>query len=370
MERGKLILQKLNNHEYIIEDNEEHKEHSGTTNSLFISVEDRIDMFKYFMNKYEFFDKSWMFNYMYMIEFLTVLHPKEFSFEALYQAIGEGLNPDEDKADILKELLLHIKKFFKRRNLKPKVGFLKSILRDMDDEASYFTVLEIIFTVAFMWKDNYSILDYPREFFNSSLTGISDSYNPISLRNTMAIVNLILETFQYEIEETDDTNGRMREAEFSKDPLKKDLCIMSPRQPEDPGEVGTVLSKSCNSIWDGPPSLNPIAKFNATFMLHIKNETLESEGNIYDDDSAEMDELDWLRLNNADENEYLDMLDRKEEEYKERLKKLRQQEFDERKRNEEIELEKQEAKDLQELVEQQQEKIKCLLNNIYKVVGF
>ena len=29
-----------------------------------------------------------------------------------------------------------------------------------------------------------------------------------------------------------------------------------------------------------------------------------------------MDELDWLRLNNAEEKEYLDMLDQKEEEHK------------------------------------------------------
>lgn len=192
MERGSLVLGKLNNHEYIIDDPEEQKHNSSSSDAIVISIEERIDMFKYFMGKYEFFDRGVMCDYLYMTEFLTILHPKEFSFITLYEAIGEGVEFENGDADILKELLLHIKKFFKRRNLTPKPGYLKEILKAFDQESSYFTVLEIIFTISFMCKDVYSLIDYPKEFFTSSLSGISESYNPVSLSNTMEIVNCVL----------------------------------------------------------------------------------------------------------------------------------------------------------------------------------
>jgi hypothetical protein len=170
MERGALVLDKLTNHEYIIDDPEEQKDSSPSSDTIIISVEERIDMFKYFMGKYEYFDRSVMCDYLFMTELLTILHPKEFSFVTLYEAIGEGVEFENGHADIMKELLLHIKKFFKRRNLKPKPGYLKDILKTYDQESSYFIVLEIIFTISFMCKDVYSLLDYPKEFFTSSLS--------------------------------------------------------------------------------------------------------------------------------------------------------------------------------------------------------
>lgn len=110
---------------------------------------------------------------------------------------------------------------------------------------------------------------------------------------------------------------------------------------------------------------NPLAKFNHNFTLHIKNETLESEGNIYDD---EMDELDWLRLNNADEEEYLDMLEQKELEHKQKLRDARQKVIQAKQQQELADLEAQEADNLKELCSQQKEKINFLLERIYKSV--
>jgi len=136
MERGAIVLKKLNEHDYVMEDVEEQKSHSGSTETLCISTEDRIEMFKYFMNKYEFFEKSSMLTYIFMVEFLTVLHPREFSFFALHQAVNEGTECGTDKASIVKELLLHVKKFFRRRNLKPKMGYLKKLLEEHSEEAT------------------------------------------------------------------------------------------------------------------------------------------------------------------------------------------------------------------------------------------
>lgn len=118
-------------------------------------------------------------------------------------------------------------------------------------------------------------------------------------------------------------------------PLKKDLCIISPRGPvqEESAEAGTC-------------SLNSSAK-NTEFTLHIKNETLESEGNIYDQEDDEMSELEWLRLNNGDELEYLEMLDRKEEEQIQKYRESRLFELAEKRQKEQEELERQDIEDLQ-----------------------
>lgn len=125
MERGTLVLQKIKNHEYIMDDPKEKKDFSNSSDVIIITVEERIEMFKYFMEKYDYFDRSSMLNYLFMVEFLTILHPKEFNFLALHESLNSGVDLENGDADILKELLLYIKKFFKRRNLKPTTGYLK-----------------------------------------------------------------------------------------------------------------------------------------------------------------------------------------------------------------------------------------------------
>jgi len=172
-----------------------------------------------------------------------------------------------------------------------------------------------------MCKDIYSILDYPKEFFNKSLNGITDTVDPLPLSHTMSIVNSVFECFHYEKDESQQNSVSSESAEVA--------------------NFDEAGSERCLS--------NPLAKFNQQFTLHIKNETLESEGNIYDQQDEEMNELDWERLNDADEEEYLDMLDQREEEYKSKIKGIRKQEYQDKKRKEEEEFEKQEAEDLQEL---------------------
>jgi hypothetical protein len=107
---------------------------------------------------------------------------------------------------------------------------------------------------------------------------------------------------------------------------------------------------------------------NSQFTLHIQNETLESEGNIYDQEDDEICELDWLRLNNGDESEYLEMLDRKEEEQKHNFREIRQFELAEKRQKEQAEYDRQDAEDLQEQVNRYKEKLNILLENIYKNV--
>ena len=175
----------------------------------------------------------------------------------------------------------------------------------------------------------------------------------------MNIVSSVLNNFTYENGDENANDFQTHELEFMKNPLKKDLCVISPRPGPDPGEVG----------FEQRTPDNPLARFNQQLTLHLKNETLESEGNIYDQEDEDMDELDWLRLHNGDEEEYLEMLDRKEEEHREKLKQLRQIEYEERRRKEQVDLEKQETKDLQELCNKQKEKIDFLLEKVYKTVS-
>lgn len=125
MERAAVVLEKINNHDYVLDDPTEQKDYSSSSDAIIISAEERIELFKHFMEKYDYFDRTTMLNYLYMVDFLTVLYPKEFNFIALYQSMNDGVDLVNGNADILKELLLHIKKFFKRRNLKPTTGYLK-----------------------------------------------------------------------------------------------------------------------------------------------------------------------------------------------------------------------------------------------------
>lgn len=103
-------------------------------------------------------------------------------------------------------------------------------------------------------------MDYPKEFFRSCLSEISEAYNPVSLSNTMGIVNHIFQCFTYEGVSESLDDSRTHEAEFLNNPLKKDLCIISPRPTTDPGEVGSAQ----------PSPDNPLANFNHNFTLHIK----------------------------------------------------------------------------------------------------
>ena len=153
-------------------------------------------------------------------------------------------------------------------------------------------VLEIIFTVSFMWKDIYSLLDYPKEFFNTSLKSMHDSLNPVSFSSIMKIINSTLDHFSYFNNALNSNGVQIQESDFLSDPMKKNCWVISPRPASDSFEVGR----------EDAIGINPLAKFNKDFALHIKNETLESEGNLYDE-GDEMDELDWLRLNNGDEEE-------------------------------------------------------------------
>ena len=153
-------------------------------------------------------------------------------------------------------------------------------------------ILEVIFTITFIWKDVYSLLDYPREFFNTSLKSLHDSWNPVSFGSTMKIVDTALSHFTFSTNAVNSHGVPIQESEFLSDPLKKDWWVISPRPCPSNLEVGREEAND----------LNPLAKFNKDFALHIRNETLESEGNLYENEE-DMDELDWLRLNNADEEE-------------------------------------------------------------------
>ncbi|CAI2360317.1 unnamed protein product [Moneuplotes crassus] len=349
MDRGLQVLDKINSHDYIMEEPQE-ETHSGSPNANLITIEERIDIFKYFLDKYEGFDRSMMCNYLFMTEFLNILHPQEFPFTALYQDLNEQDGQHSDDESILRELLLHINKFFSRRNLKAKPGYLKDILSNFDQESSYFLVLEIIFTIAFMSKDVYSLLDYPKEFFNSSLSSLSESYNPVSFGKTMHILNSVLNDM-FEVKENN--------TDFIRDPMKRDTCIISPRAP---------IPGSDESGSTAEDSENPLVKFNKQFTLHIKNETLESEeaNPYYDQDEDDMCELDWLRLNNATEEEYLDMLDQKEEEHKQKIIEAREQELRLKHIIEERNAEKEYSSNLQEICDKQKAQIKALLDKVYK----
>ena len=197
MERAQLVLEKIEKHDYIMDDVEEQQNTPFSENSLTISTEERIDMFKYFAQKYEHFDNETLQDYMFSVEFLTVLHPKEFSFVSLYQMIEDDRFENKD-SEILKELLLHVKKFFKRRSLSPSSGYLKRLLDRYREEQNYNEIAGIVFTISFMCKDVSSLLDYPKEFFKNSLSGLDDAYNPVSLTNTMQIINEVFSNFNYE----------------------------------------------------------------------------------------------------------------------------------------------------------------------------
>ena len=89
----------------------------------------------------------------------------------------------------MRDLLTRIKEFFKKRHMGVKSGVLSDWLNTRDSQETRAKLLDITFAISFMCRDVSKLLLFRKQFFASVLTSHKGRSNPLSLFQTLQIVN-------------------------------------------------------------------------------------------------------------------------------------------------------------------------------------
>ena len=110
-----------------------------------------------------------------MIDYLTVLNVKEFSFQSM---MNETEKPPEKI--LVKNMLMEIKKFFERREMSPCSSYMVNLVNFYEKESVKQTALELIYTISFLCKDGSMLLTYPQNFFINSFYNLNERFNAVN----------------------------------------------------------------------------------------------------------------------------------------------------------------------------------------------